>query len=98
MIEIIAVGGYNEVGRNMSAVKVDDEIVIFDIGLYLPAIVGYEDSEQEKLSEEDLRRIKAIPDDSVLYNERDKVKAIILGHGHLLLDLFLHYYHYNQLH
>lgn len=83
MIEVIAVGGYNEVGRNMTAIKVDDEIVIFDIGLYLPAIVGYEDREQEKLSEEDLRRIKAIPDDSVLYNEREKVKAIILGHGHL---------------
>ncbi|MBI2499192.1 RNase J family beta-CASP ribonuclease [Candidatus Woesearchaeota archaeon] len=83
MIEVIAIGGYNEVGRNMTAIKVDDEIVIFDIGLYLPAIVGYEDSEQEKLSEEDLRRIKAIPDDSVLYHDRDKVKAIILGHGHL---------------
>src|SRR3989344_3454020 len=83
MIEVTAVGGYNEVGRNMTAVKVDDEIVRFDMGLYLPAIVGYEDSEQEKLSEEDLRRIKAIPDDSVLYHERDKVKAIILGHGHL---------------
>jgi len=83
MIEVIAVGGYNEVGRNMTAIKIDDEIVIFDMGLYLPAIVGYEDSEQEKLTEEDLRRIKAIPDDSILHNERDKVKAIILSHAHL---------------
>ncbi len=82
-MEIIAVGGYNEVGRNMTAVRIDGDIVIFDIGLYLPAIVGFEDNEQEKLSEEDLRRIKAIPDDSILYNDRDKVKAIVIGHGHL---------------
>ena len=32
-IEIIAVGGYNEVGRNMSAVRCGKEIVIFDMTL-----------------------------------------------------------------
>ena len=31
-IEIIAVGGFNEVGRNMTAVRCGKEIVIFDMG------------------------------------------------------------------
>ncbi|MEK6934318.1 MAG: RNase J family beta-CASP ribonuclease [Nanoarchaeota archaeon] len=82
-IEVIPVGGYDEVGRNMTAIKIDDDIIIFDMGLYIPAIVGFEDNEQERLSEEDLKKIRAIPEDSILDNERDKVKAIIIGHAHL---------------
>ena len=35
MIELTAVGGYNEVGRNMTAVKVGNDVVVLDIGLYM---------------------------------------------------------------
>ena len=45
MIEIAPVGGYSEVGKNMTAIKVDDEVVILDVGLYLPAIVGFEEEQ-----------------------------------------------------
>ena len=38
-MEIMSIGGYSEVGKNMTAVKVQDEIVIFDMGLYLPSIL-----------------------------------------------------------
>ena len=31
-IEVIAVGGYEEIGKNMTAVKVNDDVVIFDQG------------------------------------------------------------------
>ena len=31
-IEVIAVGGYEEIGKNMTAVKVNDDVVIFDMG------------------------------------------------------------------
>ena len=34
-IEIATVGGYEEVGRQMTAVRMDDDIVIFDMGLNL---------------------------------------------------------------
>ena len=81
-INLIAVGGYSEVGRNMTALEIDDEIIILDMGLNIPAIVGLEEN-QELLSTEDMIRIKAIPDDSVLFDKRDKVKAIIIGHPHL---------------
>ena len=30
-VEVIAIGGYQEVGKNMTAVRVDEDVVIFDI-------------------------------------------------------------------
>ena len=35
MIDIYAVGGYTEVGKNCTAIKVDDEVIIIDLGLAL---------------------------------------------------------------
>src|SRR3989344_5272597 len=58
-INLIAVGGYSEVGRNMTALEIDDEIIILDMGLNIPAIVGLEEN-QELLSTEDMIRVKAI--------------------------------------
>ena len=81
-MSIIAVGGYSEVGRNMTALHVDDEILIFDMGLYLPSVIDIEE-EIEHYSAHDLRHIKAIPDDTILDNDRKQVKAIIIGHAHL---------------
>ena len=43
MIEDYTVGGFSEVGRNMAAVKIDDEIVILDMGFHLPSIIGFEE-------------------------------------------------------
>ena len=80
-IKLIAVGGYDEVGRNMTALDIDGEIIILDMGLYIPAVMGIE--EQEQFSEDDLIKIKAIPDDNILRNNTDAVKAIVIGHAHL---------------
>jgi ribonuclease J len=84
-IKIIPVGGYNEVGKNMTAVQVDDEIVIFDMGFYLPKLVAFEEDggDRRNLTPAGLKRLGAIPDDSCLESLRDKVKAIIPGHCHL---------------
>ncbi|PIU29827.1 ribonuclease J [Candidatus Woesearchaeota archaeon CG07_land_8_20_14_0_80_44_23] len=84
MIEICAVGGYNEVGRNMTAIKVGDEVVILDMGLHVEKYVTYSgDEEAEKLGLSDLTRIGAVPDDSVIKEWKGKVKAIIPTHAHL---------------
>ena len=83
MIEVIAIGGYSEVGKNMTAIKVDDEIIILDMGLYLPAVLSYEEGDPRDLTTQDLIKIGAIPNDDLLKKEKDKVKAIILGHCHL---------------
>ena len=42
MIEICAVGGYSEVGRNMTAIKIDNEVVILDMGICLPKIIDFD--------------------------------------------------------
>jgi Predicted hydrolase of the metallo-beta-lactamase superfamily len=65
-IEIIAVGGYNEVGRNMSAVRCGNEIVIFDMGLRLDQMMIHEDAEVENMHSLDLIKIGAIPDDTLM--------------------------------
>ena len=41
-LKIIAVGGYSEVGKNMTAVKVGDEYVILDCGFHLPSLVEFD--------------------------------------------------------
>ncbi len=84
MIEIMTVGGYAEVGRNCTAVKVDDEVVILDLGLKMEEYVAYtEDEDFVNISGKKLIEHGAAPDISVLEGWKKNVKAIILGHAHL---------------
>ena len=82
-IEIIAVGGYDEVGRNMTAVRCGKEIVIFDMGLRLDQVMIHEDAEVENMHSLDLIQMKAIPDDTMMNTVEGSVKAIVCSHGHL---------------
>jgi ribonuclease J len=82
-IEIIAVGGYDEVGRNMTAVRCGKEIVIFDMGLRLDQVMIHEDAEIENMHSLDLIKIKAIPDDTMMNSVEGTVRAIVCSHGHL---------------
>jgi len=82
-IEVIAVGGYDEVGRNMTAVRVGKEIIIFDMGLRLDQVMIHEDAEIENMHSLDLIQIKAIPDDTMMNSVEGTVKAIVCTHGHL---------------
>ncbi len=83
-VEICAVGGYSEVGKNMTAIRIDDDVIIADIGLFLePLVVAQTGEEQQPQSAMHLMKIGAIPDDSVLEKWRSKVRAIVLGHAHL---------------
>lgn len=85
MIEVCAVGGYSEVGKNMTAVKIDDEVLIFDMGVFLPAIINYEEegNDRNNLDRQGMINLGAVPDDSCIDNWKDKVKAILVGHCHL---------------
>ncbi len=85
-IEICAVGGYGEVGKSMTAVNVDGEVVIFDVGLHMPNYIKYteeEPTELKKLSRKELIKAKAIPDDSIIEEWREKVVAIVPSHAHM---------------
>ena len=84
MIEIYAVGGYNEVGKNCTAVKIDDEVLIVDLGIHLePYIKLTEDEDFVKIDSKKLTDVGAIPNVSILDKIKNKVKAIVISHGHL---------------
>lgn len=85
MIEVCAVGGYSEVGKNMTAVKIDDEVLIFDMGVFLPAIINYEEegNDRSNLDREGMINLGAVPDDSCIDDWKNNVKAILVGHCHL---------------
>ena len=84
-IEICTVGGYNEVGKNMTVVMVDDEGIVLDMGFFLQRLVDFEESGGSKaqVSADELIKIGAIPDDSVIEDWRKQIKAILIGHAHL---------------
>jgi ribonuclease J len=83
-IEICAVGGYDEVGRNMTAIRVDDEVIIADMGLNLDPYVQYTESEDKcDLSMASLSKIGAIPDINPIKSWINDVIAIIPSHAHL---------------
>ncbi|HHX17183.1 MAG TPA: ribonuclease J [Mollicutes bacterium] len=68
-IKILALGGQNEIGKNMYVVEVDNDIFIFDAGL------KYAD---DKLFGVDY----VIPDFRYIKNNINRVKGIFLTHGH----------------
>ena len=84
MIEICTVGGYDEIGRNWTAIKVDDEVVVMDMGLLLDKyIVEVDDADVKNISAKRLLNIGAVPDIRHIEDWRKKVVAIIPTHAHL---------------
>ncbi len=86
MIKITAFGGYSKIGKSMTAIRIDDKIIITDMGADIERLVNYEEEERNisVKNKEPLLENGIIPDDRELY-EKDgsKVIAIVLTHGHL---------------
>ena len=83
-IKIYGIGGYNEVGKNMTVIDMGEDAIIIDCGLYLPPVIELEEADKV-YTEKKLKSIGAIPSDNLLDEKglRNKVRAIIPSHAHL---------------
>ncbi|MBW2975915.1 RNase J family beta-CASP ribonuclease [Candidatus Woesearchaeota archaeon] len=84
MIEIYTVGGYNEVGKNCTAINVDNEVLLIDLGIHLENYIKLtQDEDIVKISADKLMNAGAVPDISLLDKLKNNVKAIVMSHAHL---------------
>jgi len=82
-IEIATIGGYEEVGRQMTAVRAGDDVVVFDMGLNLSKVLIHDNIRTEQMHSLDLIDMGAIPDDRIMSELDGEVQAIVPTHGHL---------------
>ncbi len=69
-IRIIPLGGVEEIGKNMTAIEMDGDIMVIDIGFAFP---------DENTPGVDY----IIPDTTYLEENKHRVKGVVITHGHL---------------
>ncbi len=69
-LRTIFLGGVEEVGRNMTAIEFNDDIIVVDSGFM------FEDADKPGID-------YILPNTEYLEDRKDKVRAIIITHGHL---------------
>ncbi len=69
-VKILFLGGVGEIGKNMTAIEYGNDIIIVDAGLTFP-------------NGEDMPGVDSVvPDVSYLAENKDKIRGVLLTHGH----------------
>jgi ribonuclease J len=68
-LQLIPLGGFGEIGKNMMVLACGDDMLIIDAGLTFP---------DEEMFGVDI----VIPDMTFILNNRDRIRGIVLTHGH----------------
>ncbi len=70
VIRIIPLGGVEEIGKNMTAIEIGNDIIVVDAGMHF--------------STEDTPGVDyVIPNTTYLEERKDKIRALFITHGHL---------------
>ena len=70
VVRVIPLGGVEEIGKNMTAIEIADDIIVIDAGMHFSneATPGVD---------------YVIPNTTYLEERKDKIRALIITHGHL---------------
>jgi len=70
VIRIIPLGGVEEIGKNMTAIEIDNDIIVIDAGMHFS-------------NEETPGVDYVIPNTTYLEEHKDKIRGLFITHGHL---------------
>ena len=70
VVRIIPLGGVEEIGKNMTAIEIGDDIIVVDAGMHFS-------------TEETPGVDYIIPNTTYLEERKDKIRALVITHGHL---------------
>src|SRR3989344_5801010 len=84
-IELCCIGGFSKTEGNSVALKIEDEVIILDMGLSMEDYIRYTEDREDVSSKTyaQLLRVNAVPNYNFIKEWHDKVTAIVPSHGHL---------------
>ncbi len=84
-IKVCSIGGFSKTEGNSVAIKIDDEVVILDMGLGMESYIRYTEDREDMTPKtyKELLKVGAVPDYDFIDDWKKNVVAIVPSHAHL---------------